>query len=150
VISPYSVVHGVSHEATEHGSIIKFIDELFNLTPLADLPDEASARALGEKTYGQKYLGPSDDKTPGVGNLFSAFDNGRLIGKSPALEASYAEIPAPLITSLPHFSGEGCRVLGIAPTDVSAGGVIDPAPGDFNPRPSSNPGLPTSGTWPSN
>ena len=51
VISPYSLVHGISHEATEHGSIIKFIDELFNLTPLADLPDEASARALGKKTY---------------------------------------------------------------------------------------------------
>jgi phospholipase C len=51
VISPYSVVHSISHEATEHGSIIKFIDELFDLIPLADLPDEAAARALGEKTY---------------------------------------------------------------------------------------------------
>jgi len=147
VISPYSVVHGVSHEATEHGSIIKFIDEIFNLTPLADLPDEASARALGEKTYGQKYLGPSDDQTPGVGNLFSAFDNARLMGKAPMLEAEYAQIPAALVTSLPHFYGEGCRILGIAPTDVAVGGVLDPAPADFNPRPSSEPGLPTSGTW---
>jgi phospholipase C len=33
VISPYGMVHAVSREATEHGSIIKFIDELFNLTP---------------------------------------------------------------------------------------------------------------------
>jgi phospholipase C len=153
VISPFSEVHAISHEATEHGSIIKFIDELFNLTPLADLPDEAAARALGEKTYTtpqgapQKYLGPSDDKTPGVGNLFTAFDNARLLGVAPKLEASYAEIPAALVTSLPHFSGEGCRILGIVPTDVSAGGVIDPAPADFNPRPSSEPGLPTSGTW---
>src|ERR1019366_1599863 len=55
VISPYGVVHGISHEATEHGSIIKFINELFDLTPLADLPDEASARAQGETLYGQKY-----------------------------------------------------------------------------------------------
>jgi phospholipase C len=147
VISPYSVVHAVSHEATEHGSIIKFIDELFNLTPLADLPDEAAARALGEKTYGQKYLGPSDDQTPGVGNLFSAFDNSRLMGKAPILEPEYAQIPAALVTSLPHFSGEGCRILGIVPTDVTASGVLDPAPADFNPRPSSEPGLPTSGTW---
>ena len=156
VISPYSVVHGISHEAAEHGSIIKFIDELFNLTPLADLPDEAAARAKGEKLYTtpqgapQKYLGPSDDKTPGVGNLFTAFDNNRLTGAAPALEASYAEIPAALVTSLPHFSGEGCRILGIVPADVSADGVIDPAPADFNPRPSTNPGLPTSGAWPSN
>ncbi len=153
VISPYGVVHGVSHEATEHGSIIKFIDRLFNLTPLADLPDEAAARALGEKTYltpqgtPQKYLGPSDGDTPGVGNLFSAFDNARLLGKEPPLEASYAQIPASLVTSLPHFGANGCRVLGIVPTDVTAGGVLDPAPADFNPRPSSEPGLPTSGTW---
>jgi phospholipase C len=156
VISPYSVVHGVSHEADEHGSIIKFIDQLFGLTPLADLPDEAAARALGAKTYTtpqgapQKYLGPSDDATPNVGNMFSAFDNNRLMGKEPVLEASYAEIPAALVTSLPHFSAEGCRILGIVPTDMTGSGLIDPAPADFNPRPSSNPGLPTSGTWPSN
>ena len=71
VISPYGESHAISHERTEHGSIIKFIDELYSLTPLADLPDEAEARVLGEKRYGQKYLGPSDDKTPGVGDLFS-------------------------------------------------------------------------------
>jgi phospholipase C len=156
VISPYSVVHGVSHEATEHGSIIKFIDELFNLTPLADLPDEAAARALGKKTYStpdgtpQKFLGPSDDKTPGVGDLFSAFDNARLTGKASKLEASYALIPAAQVTSLPHFGANGCRVLGIVPTDTTVNGLLDPAPADFNPRPSSNPGLPTSGSWPSN
>ncbi len=156
VISPYSKVHAISHEATEHGSIIKFIDELFSLTPLADLPDEAAARSLGEKTYTtpqgtpQKYLGPSDDKTPGVGNLFTAFDNARLLGIAPKLEASYAEIPAVQVTSLPHFGANGCRVLGIVPTDVTVHGLLDPAPADFNPRPSSNPGLPTSGTWPSN
>ena len=88
VISPYGVVHAISHEATEHGSVIKFIDELFNLIPLADLPDESSARALGLKTYGQKYLGPSDANTPGVGDLFSAFDNGRLTGQTPPLPAT--------------------------------------------------------------
>jgi phospholipase C len=156
VISPYSVVHAVSHEADEHGSVILFIDQLFGLPPLGDLPDEYNARILGAKTYTtpqgkpQEYLGPSDAYTPYVGNLFSAFDNARLSGTAPALPASYAEIPAPLVTALPHFSGQGCRILGIVPTDVTTGGVIDPAPADFNPRPSSNPGLPTSGTWPSN
>jgi phospholipase C len=150
VISPYSAAHAISHEATEHGSIIKFIDELFNLTPLADLPDEASARAQGETTYGQKYLGPSDDQTPGVGDLFSAFDNARLKGEAPPLPASYAMIPAATVTSLPHLGAQGCRVLQITPTDYVNGKLIDPAPADFNPRPSSNPGLPTSGAWPSN
>jgi phospholipase C len=73
-----------------------------------------------------------------------------LLGIAPKLEASYAEIPAAQVTSLPHFGANGCRVLGIVPTDVTVHGLLDPAPADFNPRPSSNPGLPTSGTWPSN
>jgi len=154
VISPYSVVHGISHEATEHGSIIKFIDELFNLTPLADLPDEAAARALGQTTYGQKYLGPSDDQTPGVGDLFSAFDNARLTGAEAPLPAQYAEIPAAQVLSLPHAGGQGCRALQIIPTDIVGGVLIDPAPQDFNPRPSTNPGTPYNNfpslTWPTN
>ena len=150
VISPYSEVHAISHEATEHGSIIKLIDELFNLTPLADLPDEAAARAEGLKKYGQAYLGPSDDKTPGVGDMLSAFDNARLTGAAPALEASYAMIPKAAITMLPHVDAMGCRALQITPTDVVNGVLIDPAPADFNPRPSTNPGLPTSGNWPTN
>ena len=150
VISPYAEAHAISHEATEHGSIIKFIDELYNLTPLADLPDEAAARALGAKTYGQNYLGPSDDQTLGVGDLFSAFDNARLKGNAAPLPAQYAMIPAGQITSLPHFGGQGCRALQITPTDIVDGVLIDPAPADVNPRPSTNPGLPTSGTWPTN
>lgn len=150
VISPYSVAHSISHEATEHSSIIKFIDQLFNLTPLADLPDEAAARTAGKKLFGQSNLGPADDKVANVGDLFSAFDNARLQGTEPTLEAEYATIPTAQITTLPHFGGQGCRILGIVPTDVTAGGYLDPAPADFNPRPGTNPGLPTSGTWPSN
>jgi phospholipase C len=147
VISPYGVAHAISHEATEHSSIIKFIDKLFNLTPLADLPDEANARALGETTYGQKYLGPADAGTPGVGNLFSAFDNARLLGWQPPLPASYAMIPRSEVVTLPHYGSQGCSALHITPTDIVNGKVIDPAPADFNPRPSSEPGVPTSGTW---
>ena len=148
VISPYSVAHAVSHERTEHSSIIKFIDKLYHLTPLADLPDEAAARKLGEKELGQKNLGPADDGVAGVGNLFSAFDNNRLLGKEAPLEAAYAMIPTSQTTTLPQFEGEGCRILGITPTDTGRDGtVIDPAPADFNPRPSTNPGIPTSGTW---
>jgi len=149
VISPYGVVHGISHEATEHGSVIKFIDELFSLTPLGYLPDESSARALGLKTYGQKYLGPSDANTPGVGDLLSGFDNGRLTGQTPPLPAEYATIPKSEF-GLPHYGGQGCRVLQIVPTDVIKGGVMDPAPQDVNPRPSTNPGVPYQGGWPSN
>jgi phospholipase C len=150
VISPFSVVHAISHEPTEHSSIIRFIDELFNLTPLADLPDEAAARALGQQKYGQKYLGPADDNTPGVGDLFSAFDNARLTWMADPLPPSFATIPSAQVLSLPHWGAQGCKTLQITPTDMVKGVLIDPAPADFNPRPSTNPGLPTSGTWPSN
>jgi phospholipase C len=153
VISPYAVAHAVSHEATEHNSVIKFIDQLFGLTPLADLPDEAAATALGAKTYkspsgaAQKYMGPADDGVPNIGNLFSAFDNARLSGKAAVLPASLAEIPAKQVTSLPHYGAKGCSTLNITPTDYVKGKLIDPAPSDFNPRPSSEPGVPTSASW---
>ena len=150
VISPYSVVHAISHEATEHGSIVKFIDEIFNLTPLADLPAEAQARAQGAVTYNQNYLGPSDDQTPGVGDLFSAFDDARLLGFAPALPGWFAQIPDTQLKTLPHFGAQGCRLLGITPTDYIHGKVIDPAPADFNPRPATNPGIPYEGGWPTN
>ena len=148
ILSPYGVVHAISHERTEHSSVIKFINQLFNLTPLANLPDEAEARTLGETEFGQKNLGPADAKVSGVGNLFTAFDNNRLSGAAPTLNANYATIPPSQATTLPQFGGNGCRVLGISPTDLGPNGtIIDPPPSDFNPRPGTNPGIPTSGTW---
>ncbi len=145
VISPYGVVHAISHERSEHSSIIKFIDQLFNLTPLANLPDEAQARVKGETELGQPNLGPADAKTPGVGNLFTAFDNARLTGKASVIPAQYAVIPQALVTTLPHFGGNGCRVLQIQPTDAT---LPNPVPADFNPRPDINMGNPASGNWP--
>ncbi len=144
LISPYSAVHVVSHERAEHSSIIKFINELYGLTPLADLPDEASARKEGQKLFGQANLGPADDKVSGVGDLLSGFDNNRLLGLEPALPPQYAMIPQAQITKLPHFGGNGCRVLQTVPTDF---GQEQPVPADFNPRPDTNPGIPTSGNW---
>jgi phospholipase C len=150
VISPYSAVHTISHEPSEHGSVIKFIDGLYNLVPLAQLPDEAAALQLGQTEFNQQWLGPSDNPALPNGSLLSAFDWNRLQGTEPPLPASYAMIPPALVTSLPHFSGQGCRILGITPTDYQKGAVIDPAPADFNPRPGSNPGLPTTPGWPTN
>jgi len=147
VISPYSQVHAISNEYSEHSSIIRFIDLLFGLTPLADLPDEANARTLGQTLFNQPYLGPADDQVPGMGDLFSAFDNNRLLGFEPPLPPEFAVIPKSMVLSLPHYGGNGCRALFITPTDYVDGKLIDPPPADFNPRPSTNPGIPTSGTW---
>jgi phospholipase C len=95
-------------------------------------------------------LGPSDNPEGPIGSLFSAFDNGRLLGTVRPLPAEYAMIPANQISSLPHFGGQGCRALQITPTDYVNGKLVDPAPADFNPRPNSNPGLPTTPGWPTN
>jgi phospholipase C len=147
VISPFSRAHMISHEYAEHSSVIKFIDELYGLTPLADLPDEAQARGLGQSLFGQRDLGPADDKVAEIGDLLGAFDNGRLLGRDPPLPPEYAEIPREKLLSLPHYGGQGCARLHIVPTDYVDGKLIDPPPPDFNPRPGTTPGIPTSGTW---
>ena len=72
------------------------------------------------------------------------------MGTVAPLPASFAMIPAAQITSLPHAGSQGCQALQITPTDYVDGKVIDPAPADFNPRPSTNPGTPASGAWPTN
>jgi phospholipase C len=144
LISPYGVTHAISHERTEHSSIIRFVDDLFNLVPLADLPDEEKGRQIGREKFGQNDLGPADDKVAGVGDLFSGFDNLRLLGKSKLIPPSYAEIPEATIDHFPHLQGEGCKVLHITPTDA---GRTNPIPPDFNPRPDTTPGDPRSGNW---
>jgi phospholipase C len=146
VVSPYSAAHTIDHSYAEHSSVIKFIDELFGLVPLAKLPDEVKARRLGLSEFGQAELGPADANVAGIDDLFGAFDNNRLLGHAPRLPAEYATIPASAMT-LPHYGGKGCYTLNIVPTDYVGGKVIDPAPSDFNPRPGTTPGIPTSGTW---
>jgi phospholipase C len=144
VISPYSVTHSVSHVPSEHSSIIKFVDELFNLIPLADLPDELRARQIGFDKFGQTNLGPADDNVEGVGDMSSAFDTLRLQGKRAPLSAEYATIPDAEITRFPHANGEGCKRLEITPTDWA---LPNPLPADFNPRPDTTPGIPSAGGW---
>ena len=144
VISPYSVAHAISHVPTEHSSIIKTVDELFGLIPLADLPDETRARQIGADKFNQPNLGPADDKVPNVGDMLSAFDTLRLQGKRSLLSADYAKIPQAEIDAFPHYRGNGCRQLQITPTDSN---IPNPLPTDFNPRPDTTPGIPASGNW---
>ncbi|WP_237479188.1 phospholipase C [Lichenibacterium dinghuense] len=148
VISPYGLAHVAEHSYAEHSSIIRFINNLFGLTPLAELPDEASARAAGLAAYGQPRLGPADsDQVWQMSDMSNAFDNARLTGAQPPLPPAYAMIPPAQVHSLPHYGGQGCRTLHITPTDYRNGTPVDPAPADFNPRPTQTPGTPTSGTW---
>ena len=127
--------------------------------PLASLPDEKHARALGKAKLHQDNLEPSDDPDNGIGDLTEAFDSEILRGKKLPIPSSAATIPASVITKLPHFATStgptngACSAIGVLPTDYkskadyTAGKPIDPPPADFNPRPSASPGTPTSGTW---
>ncbi len=136
IISPYARAHVVSHESGDHASVIKFLDLLYGLPPLADLPDELKARLAGEKLYHQDNLGPADDLTPGVGPLLSAFDPARLEGKAKPLPAAYAITPD--VNEIPPDDNQGCRVIGIVPTDEALG-IVNHIPADFNPRPKTDP-----------
>ena len=83
VISPYSTSGEISHQYSEHGSLIKFVNELKGLVPLARLPDEERGRYLGKINLGQDNLGPSDDPDNELGDLTEAFDSERLRVKRP-------------------------------------------------------------------
>ncbi|MDE3180694.1 MAG: phosphoesterase [Acidobacteriota bacterium] len=139
VISPYARTHAVVHAAGNQASVVKFIDAVFDLPPLALLPDEERGRRLGEKEFGQKELGPQDAITPGVTNLAVGFSLERLLGKVRPLPPSYAEIPDSLVTRLPEETGYGCRALRIVTTDRRFQ-IENDIPPDFNPRPLTTPG----------
>jgi phospholipase C len=118
---------------------------VFNIPPLADLPDELQARLDGEdpnfngpQGFKQTNLGPHDDRTPGTGNLFSAFDPERLTGKIAPLPASYVEIPDAVVDALPPYGGHGCKAIGVT-TEDRVQNIVNRIPVDFNPRPLSNP-----------
>ena len=143
LISPYARAHVVSHDIGDHNSVIKFLDHLHGLPPLADLPEEAAARRMGAEKFGQPWLGPKDDGTPEEGDLLSAFDPGRLEGSVPPLPPDYATIAPARFAALPLDGGAGCRAIGVTPVDLQPGFAatsIDNAPPlDFNPRPETDP-----------
>ncbi len=163
VISPYAAGGTISHVYSEHGSIIKFINELKGLVPLALLPDEQRGFNLGKINLGQDNLGPSDGPDNGIGDLTEAFDTDRLTGEKPPIPASAATFTPAQIKTLPHlatlnyspnrYTNGACAAIGILPTDFQSltayqnGAPIDPYPADVNPRPTTSTGTPTSGTW---
>ena len=57
MISPYAAAGTISHHYSEHGSIIKFINELKGLVPLAELPDEKNGRGSARPSSARTNLG---------------------------------------------------------------------------------------------
>jgi phospholipase C len=164
VISPFAATGTISHTYAEHGSIIKFINELFNLVPLANLPDEAHGRALAAASAALGHpanYGPTDDPTNALGDLTDAFDYGILQGTKAPLSSSLATFTPAQIATFPQLATNpngltngACAAIGILPTDYptqaayTAGQPIDPPnPLYFNPRPSASAGSPYVAGW---
>jgi phospholipase C len=137
-ISPYAKLGYVSSEQGSQGSVVKFIDTVFGLPPLATLPDELLGRYLGLAEFGQENLGPNDAITPGVSDLTDAFSASRLMGTAAALTPDYAMVDTAYVTKIPQTTGLGCSDLGILTTDRQQG-IANTIPADFNPRPKTNP-----------
>ncbi len=144
VISPFARAHAVAHEEGDHNSVIRLVNSLFGLPPLATLPDEIAARLAGAQDpqfqtgpagFVQAFLGPHDAPGMPTGALLSAFDPGRLIGYRAPLPASYATIPAGTVTTLPHYGGQGCSALNLQ-TEDRVQGLANTVPPDFFARPS--------------
>ena len=138
VISPYAKLGYISHDQGSQASVVKFVDTVFGLPPLATLPDELLGRYLGLALLGQEDLGPQDALTPGVSNLTDAFSVSRLMGLSVPLAPDYAIVAPSYVTRIPQVTGLGCSDLGILTTDRQLG-LPNNIPADFNPRPKTNP-----------
>ena len=119
-------------------SVIRFIDILFDLTPLADLPDELEARIAGKKMFGQEQSRAG--RRPHAGGRRPAIGLRRrpALGKAPPLPAASPRSPTPLSPAIPPYGNKGCQAIGMVPTDI-ARGIPNPIPADFNPRPATNP-----------
>ena len=147
LISPYARTHAVSHAEGDHNSVIETINAIFGLPALASLPDEAQALKAGDSAafnqfgpagFHQKYLGPRDLNSPITDSLLSGFDPARLLGIAPPLPASFAKVPESVVTSLPHYNGQGCSAIGITPEDQRQG-ITNAIPAGFNNLPSTYP-----------
>ncbi len=119
LISPYAKSGVVTHDLADTASVVKFIDTVFGLPPLASLPDE--------KTYMPE--GPRDANAR-LTDLSGAFDRARLRGQRALIPASAAEIPDDIVNAFP--ARMNCRSLDIRPAHVPGSAV---APPGFAPLP---------------
>ena len=73
MISPFAKTHAILHDAGDHASVVKLVNALFGLPPLATLPDEKRAADIARGLFGDGDFGPAD-ADPQITDLLSAFD----------------------------------------------------------------------------
>jgi phospholipase C len=114
LISPYARSGAVVHDLGDTTSVVRFIEAVFDLPPLARLPDEAPYMPLGPR-----------DTNARLSNLLSAFDAQRLLGARAPIPRTAAVIPNQVVNSFP--ARMNCRTLHVHPAAVR--GAQAPPPG---------------------
>ena len=121
LISPWARSGGIGSDPGDHASFAKFLDVLFNLPPLASLPDEKPYLPQGPR-----------DTLPQLSDLLGGFDPGRLAGRRPPIPASAAEIPDSVVNHFPPRMT--CADTGVTPVAIP-GAALTPPKGFTNPLP---------------
>ncbi len=121
LISPYARSAGIVSDAGDHVSFAKFLDVLYNLPPLASLPDEKPFLPEGPR-----------DANPRLTDLLGGFDPARLAGKKAPIAASQAEIPDEIVNHFPPAMS--CADTGVTPV-VIPGASLTPPKNFTNPLP---------------
>jgi phospholipase C len=113
LISPYAKSSGVVSDPGDHVSFPKFLDVLFDLPPLASLPDEKPYMPQGPR-----------DQNPRLTDLLGGFDAARLAGKKPLIPASEAEIPDATVNTFPPPMT--CEDTGVTPVVIPGASLTPP------------------------
>lgn len=113
LISPYAKSSGVVSDPGDHVSFPRFLDVLFDLPPLASLPDEKPYLPQGPR-----------DLNPRLTDLLGGFDPVRLAGKKPPIPASEAEIPEATVNTFPPPMT--CKDTGVTPVVIPGASLTPP------------------------
>ncbi len=114
LISPYAKSGAIAHDSGDTGSVVKFIDTVFGLPPLASLPDEKPYMPEGPR-----------DANARLSNLADGFDPLRLSGAHAPIAASRAVIPDAIVNTFP--AKMTCASLHMQPVRIP--GTTMPPPG---------------------
>lgn len=113
LISPYAKSGGVVSDPGDHVSFVKFLDVLFDLPPLASLPDEKPYMPEGPR-----------DENPRLTDLLGGFDAARLDGQRAPIAASEAEIPDSVVNTFPPPMS--CKDTGVTPVIIPGASLTPP------------------------
>ena len=145
LISPYARAHVVSHAEGDHNAVIETINAIFDLPPLASLPDEKAALISGEDAkfngpngFVQHHLGPRDINTPETDDLLPGSTRSVWPARSRRCRRAMRSLTSPRSIRCRTMPASGCTAIGMTPVDRAQGVEVAP-PANFNTLPATLP-----------